>query len=319
MRKHILTVLILASAVTVIPAVPACIARNTRVSDTFTAESPAPKAEVRQTKKHFSAEPYQVFNIESGEVLKVPVRDYVIGAVMAEMPASFDKQALMAQAVLARTYALKAIKKGQILTDNNATQNYKDNNQLKNIWENNYDIYYNKIKQAVNETKGAYLTYNNDYIEAVYHSTSNGKTEDSINVWGNSFPYLISVESIYDNYNPSFSKEQIFSYDELSNKLSMDININTNFNILSLTSSGRIDTIEINGMIFKGTTFRNKLGLRSTDVEITKTNEGVIFKTKGYGHGVGMSQYGANGMAKNGYNWIQILNHYYPGTNLNYL
>ena len=252
-------------------------------------------------------------------VVNIELEEYVVGVVGAEMPASFDIEALKAQSVLARTYALKAISKGQTLTDNNSTQNYKDINQLKSMWGSSFNTYYNKIRSATESTKGTYLTYNGDYIEAVYHSTSNGRTEDSINVWGNGFPYLVSVSSEYDNINPSFYKETEISYSELTNKLGMDINIDTDFNIISYTVGNRVSKVEIYGKIYTGVELRNILGLRSTDFELEKTSSGIIFKTKGYGHGVGMSQYGANGMAKNGYNYINILNHYYPGTTISNL
>lgn len=250
----------------------------------------------------------------TGEIINIELEEYVLGVVSAEMPASFDTEALKAQAILARTYALKANSKGQVLTTNNSTQNYKTNEELKNMWKSDYDKYYNKIKNAVESTKGYYLSYNGTYIEAVYHSTSNSKTEDASYVWGNSFPYLISVESIYDSSNPSYEKTTFMTYEELSKKLNMDINESTTFDIISYTSSNRINIIKINDKEYKGTSFRNLLGLRSTDIEIIKTEKGINFKTKGYGHGVGMSQYGANGMAKAGYTYKQILSHYYPNT-----
>lgn len=235
------------------------------------------------------------------------------------MPASFHEQALMSQAIIARTYALKANSKGQILTDNESTQSYKSNDELKSMWGSSYDAYYNKIKSAVHTTEGIYLTYNGTYIEAVYHSTSNGKTEDATNVWGNYFPYLVSVDSEYDSINPSFLMEKSFSYEELSSKLDMQIDINTEFNVLNRTSGNRIAIIDIGGKTYRGIDIRNILGLRSSDFDIEKTNDGVIIRTRGYGHGVGLSQYGANGMAKAGYTYDQILKHYYTGVVINHL
>ena len=230
------------------------------------------------------------------------------------MPLEFNIEALKAQAVLARTYALKAIKMSRTLTSSNSTQNYKTINELKTMWNSSFDKYYSKVKEAVQSTKGQYLSYNNDFIEAVYHSTSNGYTEDSINVWGNSFPYLVSVESIYDNTNQSFYMETFFSYEELSSKLNDLITYSTEFSIISYTTSGRVENASINNKTYSGIELREKLGLRSTSFEFEKNSNGVIFKTKGYGHGVGMSQYGANGMARNGYSYKDILAHYYPGT-----
>jgi len=247
----------------------------------------------------------------NGIVETIELEEYVIGVVGAEMPASFQVEALKAQAIIARTYALKALKTNKALTDNSSTQNYKDINQLKQMWGNNFNTYYNKIKNAVNSTKGIYLTYKGQIIEAVYHSTSNGYTEASENVWGNFFPYLVSVESPYDNVNPSFEKEVFFSYDDIGNKLQFSVNKETIFNIVQYTSGKRVQIIEINGNNYTGVQFRNLLGLRSADFNIEKTDTGIKIITKGYGHGVGLSQYGANGMAKNGYGYKQILKHYY--------
>lgn len=252
-------------------------------------------------------------------IVTLELEEYVVGVVASEMPASFNIEALKAQAILARTYALKSKQNNRTLTDNSSTQNYKDNNELKNMWGSNYSTYYNKVLNAVDSTKGMYLSYNGNYIEALYHSTSNGKTESSINVWGNDYPYLVSVDSTYDNTNPSFIKEQTISYETLSSKLKMEVNNETEFNILNKTIGDRVASIEVNGKTYKGTDFRNLLGLRSADFEIEKNDTGVIFKTKGYGHGVGMSQYGANGMAKNGYDYRSILLHYFKGVSISHL
>ena len=254
-----------------------------------------------------------------GRVVSLELEDYVTGVVGAEMPALFSSEALKAQAVIARTYALKANSMGQVLSDNESTQSYKDNGELASLWGGNYSSYYSKIKDAVNSTKGVYLTYNGNYIEAVYHSTSNGRTEDSSNVWGNSYPYLVSVESSYDNTNPSFSISKSFSYSDLSSKLGIGVNSSSEFNILGYTSGGRVSSISIDGNQFSGVSFRSMLGLRSADFDIVKNDDGVVITTRGYGHGVGMSQYGANGMGKAGYSYSDILLHYYPGVSLGQL
>ena len=255
----------------------------------------------------------------NGETIQLELEEYIIGVVGAEMPAAFNEQALMAQAVIARTYALKAISRGVTLTDNESTQSYKSNMELQNLWGGNYNTYYQKIKNAVLSTEGEYLTYNGTYIEAVYHSTSNGYTEDASNVWGNYFPYLVSVQSEYDNLNPSFEQTKNISYEELSLKLNMEINQDVEFNIINRTISNRVNQIEVNGKIYKGVEFRNILGLRSADFDIEKNDTGIKFKTRGYGHGVGLSQYGANGMAKAGFSYIDILKHYYRGVFINSL
>lgn len=262
---------------------------------------------------------YVTIKRSNGSVEKIELEEYVVGVVGAEMPASFHIEALKAQAILARTYALKSLKDNKPLTDNSSTQNYKSNEELKNVWKGSYNTYYTKIKNAVNATKGIYLTYNGEIIEALYHSTSNGKTEDASNVWGNSFPYLIPVESPYDNTNSSFLKSTFISYETLSSKLNQSINSETAFNIVSKTNGNRVLKLAIDDLTYTGVNIRNILGLRSADFEIEKVTNGVTFTTKGFGHGVGMSQYGANGMAKNGSSYTQILKHYYTGVNLSHL
>ena len=253
---------------------------------------------------------------DSGSVVKLELEEYLIGCVGAEMPAAFNVEALKSQAVIARTYALKSMKIGKRLTDTESTQSYKNNDELREIWGNSYNTYYNKIKSAVESTWGEYLSYNGDYIEAVYHSTSNGMTEASTNVWGNYYPYLVSVSSEYDVDSPTYMQDKFISYDEISSRLNISVNSETIFTILSKTSGNRVESIDVGGTVFRGIDFRNKLGLRSNDYDINKNESGITFTTRGYGHGVGMSQYGANGMAKRGYSYNEILSHYYSGTTL---
>ena len=252
----------------------------------------------------------------NGNIEKYELEEYIIGVVGAEMPASFNKEALKAQSVVARTYALKSIKNNKQLTTDNSTQNFKDNNELKKMWGSSYNTYYNKIKSAVLETKGLYLSYNNDYVDAVYHSTSNGNTEDAVYVWGNSVPYLKSVSSEYDNTNKNYNSTITLTYNEISNKLKNSIDSNTKFNIISRTSGNRVKEIEINGTTYSGVEFRKLLNLRSADFSIENNGANVVISTNGYGHGVGMSQYGANGMANNGSSYTDILLHYYTGVSI---
>lgn len=262
---------------------------------------------------------YVTIKRSNGSFEKYELEEYVIGVVGAEMPASFHNEALKAQAIIARTYALKALETGKELTDNSSTQNFKTVEQLKKTWGSSFNTYYNKIKNAVNSTKGMYLTYNGEIIEAMYHSTSNGQTENAEYVWGNAFPYLVSVESTYDTGNSTFKSTKFISYNELSQKFGFEINENTEINILSKTAGNRIFNIKINDQEFTGVNIRNLLGLKSADFEIEKNDQGITFTTKGFGHGVGLSQYGANGMAKNGSNYKDILLHYYKGVKLVHL
>ena len=250
---------------------------------------------------------------KDGSIIRIELEEYLVGVVGAEMPALFNVEALKSQAIIARTYALKNTLKGNVLRDNESNQSYKTNEELKSLWGGNYNNYYNKVKKAVNETTGTILKYNGTYIEAVYHSTSNGMTESSVNVWGNYYPYLVSVSSEYDKLNVSFEVSKELTFEEISNKLGFEINKDTKIELNGRTSGNRVESITIGENTYKGIDFRNILGLRSADFDVEITDLGIKFTTRGYGHGVGLSQYGANGMAKNGYNYEEILKHYYPG------
>ena len=252
----------------------------------------------------------------NGSIINLNMTDYLIGVVSSEMPASFNLEALKAQSVLARTYALKAKKSGKKLTDTVSTQSYIDIDQMKNKWGNSFNTYYNKIKYAVENTNGEYLSYNGNYIEALYHSTNNGKTESSLDVFGNYYPYLISVSSEYDKNASSYLRTISMPLDTISNKLGLSLNNDSVISILSYTDGGNIKEININGNSFSGKKVRELLGLRSADFDISISDNNANITTRGYGHGVGMSQYGANGMANAGYGYKDILSHYYPGTTL---
>ena len=252
----------------------------------------------------------------NGSVINLNMTDYLIGVVSSEMPASFNLEALKAQSVLARTYALKAKQTGKKLTDTVSTQSYIDIDQMKNKWGNSFNTYYNKIKNAVENTNGEYLSYNGNYIEALYHSTNNGKTESSLDVFGNYYPYLISVSSEYDKNASSYLRTINMPLDTISNKLGLSLNSDSVISILSYTDGGNIKEININGNNFSGKKVRELLGLRSADFDISISDNNANITTRGYGHGVGMSQYGANGMANAGYSYKDILSHYYPGTTL---
>lgn len=255
--------------------------------------------------------------IHNGNTINIELEDYVIGVVAAEMPASFHIEALKAQSVIARTYALNKLSKGVTLTDNNSTQKYIDIDQMRNKWGADFDKYYNKIKDAVLSTEGTTLKYNDEYIDAVYFSTSNGYTEDSINVWGNDIPYLKSVESYWDRDASSFFRTQTMDLNTFNSKLGTNISNGDEISIIERNGSSRVNKISVGGKIFSGVQFRNILGLRSADFDIGLNDNLLTITTRGYGHGVGMSQYGANGMAQNGYNYKQILSHYYSNVSIN--
>lgn len=253
---------------------------------------------------------------KKGTVEQIELEEYLVGVVAAEMPASFNSEALKAQAVLARTYALKKISKGEKLTDTVSTQAYIDKNEMQNKWGNEYSKYYNKIVSAVNSTKGRVVKYNGNYIEALYHSTSNGKTENAKEVWGQDIPYLKSVDSSWDKKTTSYLKIENKEFNTLMKVLGINFDKNTNIEILSRDESGRVSEVKVADKTYTGVEFRTLLNLRSADFDISVTDNGLEIITRGYGHGVGMSQYGANEMAKLGYNYKDIINHYFTNVKI---
>ena len=249
----------------------------------------------------------------SGEIIEMDLEEYLVGVVAAEMPASFNSEALKAQSVVARTYTLKLLESNREITDDVKTQVYKDKVELQNMWGSNYTNYYQKVKNAVDQTKGLVIKYNDFLIDAVYHSTSNGYTEDAINVWGNSVPYLKTVTSPWDTSATSYLKDTNISFDNISSALKINFDSSSTIDVIARDDSNRILKVKFNNKEYSGVEIRNLLGLRSTDFDAVILEDSVNFTTRGYGHGVGMSQYGANGMAKAGYSFEQILNHYYLG------
>ena len=240
------------------------------------------------------------------------LEDYIVGVVSCEMPASFDIEALKAMSVAARTYALYKSERNKTLKTTTDDQCYIDESAMKEKWKNNFDKYYNKINNAVNDTKGEYMTYNDKTIIAFYFSISNGKTENVENVFSQKLDYLVSVDSSWDKRNNSNEKNIKMKVSDFLKKLNINDKRINNIKI-DRSNTNRINNIKVNNKNYKGTKVRSLLNLKSTDIEIKYDNDYVYIHTVGYGHGVGMSQYGANYMAQDGYKYDDILKHYYKG------
>lgn len=258
---------------------------------------------------------------ETGQIDKVPFEEYVTGVLAGEMPVTFSMEALKAQAVAARTYVMKKMAynkdKEYDVVDTVMNQVYLDDNHLRTVWKEEYPNKINKIKTAVMETKGEYLAYNGNVIDAFYFSTSVGKTENCEDVFSGKAPYLRSVESSWDkDVSPVFNDYFHFSLNDFYKKLGLPYKDKITVEITKTTSTGRIKELKINGHKFTGSEVFSALGLRSTYFKIVQNNDKVEITTTGYGHGVGMSQYGAEGMARLGYTYDQILKHYYQGVEI---
>lgn len=245
------------------------------------------------------------------------LENYVIGVVAAEMPATFSLEALKAQAVAARTFIYKKLMNNDLSIDNiiyDKGQAYISLGDMKSKWNNKFDEYYNKVSDAVLSTKGEVIKYNGEVIKSYYFSISNGKTENSSAVFGEE-NYLVSVDSKWDEeVKNEYNRTITISLNDFKKKLNItgEININS----VDRSDTNHVNYITINNKKYNGVEFRKLLDLRSTDFSIDFDESNVYITTKGHGHGVGMSQYGANGLASEGKNYKEILAYYYKGTTI---
>lgn len=257
---------------------------------------------------------------ETGEIISIAFEEYIVGVLAGEMPVSFEIEALKAQAVAARSYVLKKMEnntKDYDVVDTVMNQVYLDENTLKDKWQDKYEEKIKKIRQAVSETSGEYLVYEDKIVEAFFFSTSAGYTENVEEVFSEALPYLRSVESNWDSeISPVFSETYTFTINDFYSKLGLEYNDNLDIQITETTSTGRIKKIKVNSNEYKGSDFASKLGIRSNYFTINKLETNILITTKGYGHGVGMSQYGAQGMALKGYKYNDILKYYYQGVEI---
>ena len=275
--------------------------------------------------------PISLYNTKTKKNETIDLEDYLIGVVAAEMPASFELEALKAQAVAARTYTIKKTqlfngggcsRGGDICTDSTHCQAYATLSQRKKNWGNNFSLYESKVKEAVSQTLGEAVMYENQPIEAFFHSSAGGKTENSENAFSEPLPYLISVDSDEKDSPKSIETIKISRKsfiktlnEEFGAKLKNSI-LENNIDILNRFSSGRVDKIQIGAKEVTGKQIRSALALNSTNFSFKYDKNNVIITTKGFGHGVGMSQNGANIMAKEGNDYKDILQHYYTSTQI---
>jgi len=276
----------------------------------------------------------KVFITKENTIKELSLEEYVAGVVAAEMPADFGLEALKAQAVASRTYALAHVSElggilcknanGANLCDTVHCQAYMTKEERIKSWpEGSGQKYWDKIMTAVKGTQGEVLTYNNSLVmEPYYFATSSGKTENSEDVFSNSIPYLRSVESPGEEETKNFKSIKIFGYNELSQIINNNYNnakvtaasIKKQITVIDRTEAGSVKNIKIGSITMTGSKFRTMLGIKSSNFKIVFNLKSVEIDCTGYGHGVGMSQWGANAMAKEENNYIQILNHYYLGT-----
>ena len=272
-------------------------------------------SEVNVTNSNVKDETIYLTRSKTGDIVEMELEDYLKGVVYAEMPSSFDIEALKAQAVAARTYIKFKLADSNHICDNPShCQAWK---------ENDYSEDFKKASKAVEETRGKTVSYMGESIQAFFHSSSGGKTESSKDVWGKDIPYLVPVESPNeDKIMSTFFSEKEVTYKELKSLVNKYIDENqvtteklkNKIKIISRTEGNRVNEIKIDKASLSGTAIRSILELRSTNFDIELKEKSVVFKVKGYGHGVGMSQWGAEVMARDGKNYEEILKYYYPNT-----
>lgn len=273
----------------------------------------------------------RVLHTATNEVEEMELDDYLLGVVSSEMPASFEEEALKAQAVVARTYTIYKITNdnkhegADICDDSKCCQAWISKEDRLNKWnEEEREHNWEKIEEAVNITKGKIITYEGKAINAFFHSNSGGITDTATNVWGGTnYPYLQAVQTSGEDEYSQYSSEVTVTKEEFISKIkeyhsdfNIDFALDNSIEVLEYTEGERIKTIKIGNLNLSGVEIRSIFGLKSAKFEINIEGENIKFKVIGYGHGVGMSQTGADSMAKQGKNYEEIIKHYYTGVEI---
>ena len=315
---------------------PALLTNRGEVSASVKEENTSKEDNLEQENTNTEEYDYKQYGIikllhkSTNEIEEVPIDTYLCNVVSAEMPVDYEKEALKAQAIVARTYTIYKIQNkkhenADICDDSSCCQAWVSKETRLSRWdEDKRESNWKKIEECVNETKGKIITYEGKPINAFFHANSGGKTEIPVNVWGGTgYPYLQVVETAgeegYDQYESevSLTKEELI--DKLETKysdISIDFNNQDDIKILEYTNSGRVKTVKFGNHNLSGVETRTLLGLRSTNFEISRDGDNIKFTVKGYGHGVGMSQTGADSLAKEGKNCFDIINHFYIGVQI---
>lgn len=274
----------------------------------------------------------KLLHTDTGKVEELNIDEYLYGVVSSEMPASYEVEALKAQAVVARTYTIyQAMNNSGKHENADICDNYaccqawiSKEERLAKWATEEAESNWNKIVDAVNSTSGKIITYEGNPINAFFHANSGGVTESSLNIWGGvDYPYLKSVETAGEEGYTQYSSEVKLTKEELLNKIKekypdcvIDFTQQDCIKILEYTTSGRVKTIKFGNKEVAGTEARTLLGLKSTNFNVIIEGENVVFSVIGYGHGVGMSQTGADALAKSGSNYEEIIKHFYTNVEI---
>ncbi len=345
MKKYLLPCIIYSLLLTLLPALPS-LAMNKpseEPMDKLAESSEMPvfvEFTMPPTQPQTEPEPpaptpcYPVLDSQTGEVLQITVRDYIIGAVCAEMPASFEPEALKAQAVAAHTYAHRlallaeespdsTLSGAYFSDDPNKYQAFYTNEEIRQRFGSDYELYYNKVADAVDAVLSEILVYEGAPIVAAFHAMSSGRTESAEYVWGTHTDYLVPVESAGDRNAPRYEEAAVFTQEEVHSRLkgmgkaiSFPKKGEDLFSDMECSESGTVLRLLAGGAAFTGQEIRSLFSLRSAAFTVEFSNGSYTFTTRGYGHNVGMSQYGANAMAKEGKTYREILAYYYTGAEI---
>lgn len=279
---------------------------------------------------------FKLLLTDTGEVLELTASDYIKGVVAAEIPMTYEDEAIKAQAVAAHTYALRmrdvqgtgsdaSLNGADFSDDPSKYQAYVSREEFNEMYGDKAEEYWEKLNGLVDEVIGKVMLYEEEPIAAAFHSTSSGKTESAEIVWGSAYAYLVPVDSTADQNAPTYQSETVLSFEEVSNALktvysdiALDGDKSTLFQIKSASDSGTITSLSVGNKELSGVQLRSILGLPSANftVQYRAEDDSFVFTTRGLGHGVGMSQYGANQLAKEGKNYEEILTRYYTGITL---
>ena len=326
-RRAVLLILAIAAVVLLLPAVAVSLGGR----PDFPTERAAPASTVKEEKEE---EPLQIrlYRLDRKKIELIDLDEYLTGVLLAEMPASFEMEALKAQAVIARTYTLRrhrlyggngcdqAPGKSDICSDSAHCQAWLDPGEAAADWGPEADLFLERIREAVAETSGEVVVYRGEPIEAVYHSTCGGRTEASHALWeGGKLPYLQSVSCPYCKHSPYYREKLMIPYEQLADAFSQDLALpvasgeQPALEVAAETPGGRVAALKINGVVVEGKELRRLLELPSTALTWQAKEEGLLFHIRGRGHGVGLCQYGADGAAREGKNYRQIIKFYYHG------
>lgn len=294
--------------------------------------------EVSEVESTYDYKEYAIIKLlhaKTNEIEEVKLDEYLYGVVASEMPANFEEEALKAQAIVARTYTIYKIQnslgkhgEASICDDSTCCQAWISKEDRFAKWqEESRETNWAKIVKSVNLTQGQIITYEGKPINAFFHSNSGGKTETTANVWGGTgYPYLQSIETAGEDAYTQYNSEAKFTRENLISKIKeKHSNFEINFDdpecikILEYTEGNRVKNIKIGNLQLSGVEVRTLLGLRSANFEVVLNDNEITFTVKGYGHGVGMSQTGADSMAKSGSNYEEIIKHFYSGVEIEYL